>query len=128
MVTFLRHNPNICMAWRSPGSVKNPSPFNWLSTLPRLLIDIARHHSSAPNISFTHTLTRRFTTLPMASPLKAAADPVERTASPYSNPYELSPKAKILASRTSNYHSTSLRMVTSSSFRIFPSSSSNPWK
>jgi hypothetical protein len=49
----------------------------------------------------------------MSPPLNNAADPVERTASPYSNPYELGPKSKILSSRTSNFHSTSLRnMVT----------------
>jgi len=77
---------------------------------------VTTHHTryQIPPLTYsTRSLTK------MASPLKAAADPVERTASPYSNPYELSPKAKILASRTSNYHSTSLRMVTSSSFRIF---------
>jgi hypothetical protein len=47
--------------------------------------------------------------------LKAQAlpdDPIERTFSPYPNPLELGPKSKILATRTSNYHSTSLRMVT----------------
>jgi hypothetical protein len=49
----------------------------------------------------------------MSPPLNNAADPVERTSSPYSNPYEIGPKSKILSSRTSNYHSTSLRnMVT----------------
>jgi hypothetical protein len=49
----------------------------------------------------------------MSPPLNNVADPVERTASPYPNPYEVGPKSKILSSRTSNYHSTSLRnMVT----------------
>jgi len=49
----------------------------------------------------------------MSPPLNNAADPVERTASPYPNPYEVGPKSKILSSRTSNFHSTSLRnMVT----------------
>jgi phosphoenolpyruvate carboxykinase (ATP) len=49
----------------------------------------------------------------MSAPLNNARDPIERTASPYSNPYEIGPKSKILSSRTSNYHSTSLRnMVT----------------
>jgi hypothetical protein len=42
-----------------------------------------------------------------------AQDPVERTTSPYPDPRQLGPKSKILATRTSNYHSTSLRnMVT----------------
>jgi hypothetical protein len=49
----------------------------------------------------------------MSPPLNNTADPVERTSSPYPNPYEIGPKSKILSSRTSNYHSTSLRnMVT----------------
>jgi hypothetical protein len=42
------------------------------------------------------------------------ADPVERTSSPYPDPRQLGPKSQILASRTSNFHSTSLRMVTAS--------------
>merc|ERR1712227_757424 len=38
---------------------------------------------------------------------------IERTSSPYPDPRELGPKSKILATRTGNYHSTSLRnMVT----------------
>lgn len=45
------------------------------------------------------------------SKLNNAADPVERTSSPYSDPLTIGPKSKILATRTSNYHSTSLRMV-----------------
>ncbi len=45
--------------------------------------------------------------------LNNSADPVERTSSPYPDPRELGPKSKILATRTGNYHSTSLRnMVT----------------
>ena len=45
--------------------------------------------------------------------LNKPEDPVERTSSPYPDPSQLGPKSKILASRTSNYHSTSLRMVSS---------------
>lgn len=51
------------------------------------------------------------------SSLKAQAspeDPIERTSSPYPDPRQLGPKSKILATRTSNFHSTSLRMVTAS--------------
>ncbi|KAG4421022.1 hypothetical protein IFR04_005891 [Cadophora malorum] len=45
--------------------------------------------------------------------LNNSADPIERTSSPYPDPRELGPKSKILATRTGNYHSTSLRnMVT----------------
>jgi len=43
-----------------------------------------------------------------------AVDPVERTSSPYPDPRQLGPKSKILATRTSNFHSTSLRMVSTS--------------
>jgi phosphoenolpyruvate carboxykinase (ATP) len=46
-----------------------------------------------------------------SNPLKKASDPVDRPASPYSDPRQLGPKSQILATRTSNYHSTSLRMV-----------------
>ncbi|TVY87873.1 Phosphoenolpyruvate carboxykinase (ATP) [Lachnellula willkommii] len=49
----------------------------------------------------------------MATPLNNSKDPVERSQSPYQDPRTLGPKSKILASRTSNFHSTSLRtMVT----------------
>jgi len=49
----------------------------------------------------------------MSPTLNNSKDPVERTSSPYHDPRELGPKSKILASRTSNFHSTSLRnMVT----------------
>jgi hypothetical protein len=49
----------------------------------------------------------------MSSSTNNTADPVERTTSPYPDPRQIGPKSKILATRTSNYHSTSLRnMVT----------------
>jgi hypothetical protein len=93
------------------------------------------NHSSLIGPSFLHT---RFTPPPALRPklspslchyrersrsqrqsrtmsaLKSQAvpdDPVERTSSPYSDPRQLGPKSKILATRTSNFHSTSLRMV-----------------
>jgi phosphoenolpyruvate carboxykinase (ATP) len=50
----------------------------------------------------------------MATPsLNNAADPVERTSSPYPDPRQLSPKSKLLATRTGNFHSTSLRNMVS---------------
>jgi phosphoenolpyruvate carboxykinase (ATP) len=49
----------------------------------------------------------------MSASLNNSKDPVERTSSPYTDPRELGPKSKILASRKSNYHSTSLRNMVS---------------
>ena len=51
----------------------------------------------------------------MANDLKGPSPyEIERTSSPYPNPYEQSPRSKILSQRTSNYHSTSLRNLHSS--------------
>ena len=51
----------------------------------------------------------------MANDLKAPSPyEIERASSPYPNPYEQSPRSKILSQRTSNYHSTSLRNLHSS--------------
>ena len=57
--------------------------------------------------------SRTISYVAMSSSTNNSADPVERTTSPYPDPRQLGPKSKILATRTSNYHSTSLRnMVT----------------
>jgi len=61
----------------------------------------------------TRTVVYSRTIATMSAPLNNSKDPVERTSSPYTDPRQLGPKSKILASRKSNYHSTSLRnMVT----------------
>lgn len=66
--------------------------------------------SSSPFLALSRNHSRMSR---MSTALNNAAEPVERTASPYSDPLQIGPKSKILASRTSNYHSTSLRnMVT----------------
>ena len=79
------------------------------------------HHyllsSSRSNSQTTTSKTRNHSrTFKMSKPspyLNNSADPIERTSSPYPDPRELGPKSKILATRTGNYHSTSLRnMVT----------------
>jgi hypothetical protein len=54
-----------------------------------------------------------------ASPSSASASavphpPLHRPASPYSDPRQLGPRSQILATRTSNFHSTSLRNSQSS--------------
>lgn len=60
----------------------------------------------------TRTVIHSRTTT-MSASLNNSKDPVERTSSPYTDPRELGPKSKILASRKSNYHSTSLRNMVS---------------
>jgi hypothetical protein len=59
----------------------------------------------------------------MSSTTKGASPPadpssIERTSSPYPDPRQLGPKSQILATRTSNYHSTSLRMVTATNATV----------
>lgn len=54
------------------------------------------------------------TSMAANKPLKVQ-DPVQRPASPYSDPQQLGPRSRQLAQGTSNFHSTSLRtMVTNS--------------
>ncbi len=121
----VKSRPRGAMApkWSGAGPLfatpTNPHVFIRLHITPRLSViaSSACTNSLSFNIclfliaqSRFHSRTRSFR---MSPPLNNAADPVERTASPYPNPYEVGPKSKILSSRTSNYHSTSLRnMVT----------------
>lgn len=52
--------------------------------------------------------------------LKGTSSPyeIERTSSPYPNPYEQSPRSKVLSQRTSNFHSTSIRNLHSNNIMV----------
>jgi len=91
-------------------SLKGPGPTPLSRKGPSACTESLSALSSNTCLAQTRTYSRLSR---MSPPLNNAQDPVERTASPYSNPYEIGPKSKILSSRTSNFHSTSLRnMVT----------------
>lgn len=81
-----------------------PYPRSLLFDCSLLTHNQTRNHSRNPDF--------RMTTMAMATPtrpLNNSADPVERTSSPYP-PGQLGPKSQLLASRTGNFHSTSLRL------------------
>jgi hypothetical protein len=71
--------------------------------------------SRTQSVAYTQSRTssRTISYFAMNSNTNNAQDPVERTTSPYPDPRQLGPKSKILATRTSNYHSTSLRNMVS---------------
>lgn len=82
-------------------------------TLPKHALRLFPRFPSYKPPSQTRSLIHNRTNIRMAAPLNNSKDPVERSQSPYQDPRTLGPKSKILASRTSNFHSTSLRtMVT----------------
>jgi len=108
------------MAWLSSPvlfSARRPKPltlrFHWppIHTPLRPSSSVLKNHYSVRSFrNQTRTHSRSFN---MNYSLNNSADPIERTSSPYSDPRQIGPKSKILASRTYNYHSTSLRnMVT----------------
>lgn len=82
---------------------------SWLSTLT--FRPICRPLRPKASIHKIPILTRA-----MAVDLKTTPSPyeIERASSPYPNPYEQSPRSKILSQRTSNYHSSSLKTLHSS--------------
>jgi hypothetical protein len=107
----------------SPPSSLSPSSSTRLSSVPQVdSLSPPQTPSSNPHLSSrtqsvqssqSRIFSRTISLVAMSSSLNNDADPVERTTSPYSDPRQIGPKSKILATRTSNYHSTSLRnMVT----------------
>lgn len=91
----------------SPSSCPSPQSTS-LDSLP----SSSRRRSTAKESSRSQRQSRKM------SSIKAQASPehpIERASSPYPDPRQLGPKSKILATRTSNFHSTSLRMVTATS-------------
>ena len=59
--------------------------------------------------SRNHGLCFNFVAFKEPCPPAAAAPPIHRPSSPYPDPRQLGPRSQILAARTSNYHSASLR-------------------
>jgi hypothetical protein len=89
-----------------------PAPSHWLpaSLTLHTSSSISSPFKLSSSLQSCRSQTRNIMSTLNASP--PASDPVERTSSPYPDPRQLGPKSKILATRTSNFHSTSLRMVT----------------
>jgi hypothetical protein len=93
----------------------NPTNVKSLPGFPSPLSTIFTHPKQPKLSSLRHCRYREQTRNMSSSSLKSPgppSDPIDRTSSPYPDPRQLGPKSKILASRTSNFHSTSLRMVT----------------
>lgn len=94
-----------CVHWPL-SSILSPHPsLSTTSSTPKLSSSVSHYRERSRSQHQSRN---------MAS-LKAQAlpeDPIDRTSSPYPDPRQLGPKSKILATRTSNFHSTSLRMVT----------------
>lgn len=101
----------------SPSAFTSSAPFN--ARLPRpptppILFHALRCKHTTRASPHCHSHSRNFSSsIKMSSSLNNSVDPVERTSSPYPDPRQIGPKSKLLATRTSNFHSTSLRnMVT----------------
>ena len=126
--------PSHCCSYsfrRCPLSTRS-SPAHWpQGSLPS-------PHASLSSASYTPRLSSRrkhyrersrsqYQSRIMASLSSQAfpEDPIDRTSSPYPDPRQLGPKSKILATRTSNFHSTSLRMVTAGSASVNRTCKSN---
>jgi hypothetical protein len=94
---------------------------SWSRLLHRYLTSargLTKPHLSA--VTLAETRARTMTSASASSPLKGLAPaspnpPIHRPSSPYPDPRQLGPRSQILATRTSNYHSTSLRNSQSSS-------------
>jgi hypothetical protein len=110
------YRPRVCSVEFSPALFLTTS--HWLSLILTLHTSPS---STPPKLSSTLQSYRSQTRNMSDSTLKASSspdEPVERTSSPYPDPRQLGPKSKILATRTSNYHSTSLRMVTATNATV----------
>lgn len=86
---------------------------DWSLSLPRKHLCSPRllHFGSSLTLTKTRNRSRhRYLNMTTPSrPLNNSADPVERTSSPYPVG-QIGPKSQLLAARTGNYHSTSLRL------------------
>jgi hypothetical protein len=93
---------------------------SWSRLLHRYLTSargLTKPHLSA--VTLAEIRAKTMTSASASSPLKGPAPaspipPIHRPSSPYPDPRQLGPRSQILATRTSNYHSTSLRNSLSS--------------
>lgn len=120
--TQLSESPRISIlhvlvrAWRpitSPPFVVGPASSGSLSTQSSRRPGLTKH--LCPYYCRNMTMNEA-----SAAPLKgtaAAGLPIIRPSSPHPDPRHLGPKSQLLATRTSNYHSTSLRNSQWSSLR-----------
>ena len=101
------------------GGIARATRHGWSRLLHRLDVSgpgLTKPHHSA--LILAEHRARTMTSASSSSALKGpspatASPPFHRPSSPYPDPRQLGPRSQILATRTSNYHSTSLRNSTS---------------